>query len=155
METYSVLRPVLKKRDPQDILDSQDDGRSQTPQRHLAADQRMGAVEMFWTAVARLVTWLSQSALGSCLNLRVTSLWQSDAATWLQGLPCYATLLLQGALWLLLGWFFSDLYLGLPCFLLALIYWLFNGPVRRAVSQAWGCWRELFSAGSPGVSEGE
>ncbi|KAG9268281.1 hypothetical protein AMEX_G17240 [Astyanax mexicanus] len=96
----------------------------------------------------RLVTWLRNSALGLWLSERATELRNcrvvNTAVSWLNSSPWTMPLLLvlQAVLWLLLLWVLAELHLGLPCVLLALLYWIYNEPVKKAVDQAWAHWRD-------------
>ncbi|KAM9423889.1 uncharacterized protein ACWYII_020824 isoform 2-T2 [Salvelinus alpinus] len=87
-----------------------------------------------------LLRWLLDSGLGRWLRSSTLVSWlqTSDLGLWL-GSHCPALtnlLLLKVTLWLLLVWILADLHLGLPCFLLAITYWLYDGPLRKAVNRA-------------------
>ncbi|KAK6307632.1 hypothetical protein J4Q44_G00227800 [Coregonus suidteri] len=93
-----------------------------------------------WLKTCNLLRWLLDSGLGRWLRSSTLVSWlqTSDLGLWL-GSHCPALtnlLLLKVTLWLILVWILADLHLGLPCFLLALTYWLYEGPLRRAVNRA-------------------
>ncbi|KAG7328710.1 hypothetical protein KOW79_008654 [Hemibagrus wyckioides] len=71
--------------------------------------------------VRRVVTRLKESALFSWLRDAIMTLKQS-----IMGNESWTVVLVQIGLWLLLLWLLSNLHMGLPCFLLALVFWLYN-----------------------------
>lgn len=98
------------------------------------------------SVLGRVVTWLKRSALFSWLHHAGVTLKQS-----IMGNRSLPEALIQTGLWLLLLWLLSNLHMGLPCFLLALIFWLYNTygggpPLSTAFSwrqQEQGRWKTL------------
>ncbi|KAL6478261.1 hypothetical protein MHYP_G00140960 [Metynnis hypsauchen] len=112
----------------------------ESPELHLVGYQQTLASALLDCC---LVTWLKDSALGLWLCESATQLMDSRVVSWLTSTPQAKLfrLLFWAILCLLLVWLLSDLHLGLPCFLLGLFYWIYNGPVMRGMSQAWVQWR--------------
>ena len=90
-----------------------------------------------WLIQCNLLRWLWDSSLGCTLRSSFLGrqLGSSKLGLWLDShCPTLTTLLLlKVVLWLFLVWILSDLHMGLPCFLLTITYWLYEGPLSRAV----------------------
>ncbi|KAJ4939717.1 hypothetical protein JOQ06_029155 [Pogonophryne albipinna] len=48
----------------------------------------------------------------------------------------YTLLFLKMGLWICFAWVMAHLHLGLPCFILPLILWLYSGPMHSALKWA-------------------
>ncbi|KAK3537356.1 hypothetical protein QTP70_008785 [Hemibagrus guttatus] len=73
------------------------------------------------SVLRRVVTKLKESALFSWLRDATMMLKQS-----IMGNKSWTVALVQIGLWLLLLWLLSNLHMGLPCFLIVLVFWLYN-----------------------------
>lgn len=84
-----------------------------------------------WVRQCSCLRWLWDSGLGLRLEGSDLGLWLSSHS------PIFTNLLLlKIVLWVIMVWILSYLHMGLPCFLLALTYWLYEGPLQRALDWA-------------------
>ncbi|KAF4084478.1 hypothetical protein AMELA_G00129120 [Ameiurus melas] len=88
--------------------------------RRSAAQQSSSTVGVR-AVLRRAVTWMKRSALFSWLHHATVTLRQS-----IMGNQSWPVALVRIGLWLLLLWLLSNLHMGLPCFLLALVFWVYK-----------------------------